>query len=175
MSSQAGKLTLKQDQDLIPVRDNTQEASQRKAIQMWRIHLWSHDQATMVHQVNTGKRHPNGNSTSTICLSGPTGVTTSDFLSPTSGHIYQAVIQIRNCICWKLRPPHICTSKEQPTIRIDNKFKAIFWFMQPKTGSDNWIFSRRQRTIISQQLHHFIIHTLAKISHCGVNAQFHNK
>ena len=38
------------------------------------MHLHSHDQAPMAHQKETGKLHPNGTSTSTMCLVGPPGV-----------------------------------------------------------------------------------------------------
>ena len=99
MVSQAGTLTLQQDQDLIPVRDNLQEDSRRKATQMQSMHLQSHDQASMAHQGKTGKYHKNGKITKKMRLDGPTGATASRIPIPNQGKTYQAGIHRFNSLC----------------------------------------------------------------------------
>ena len=82
MASRAGTLTLQQDQDLSPVRDNTQESIQHEFTQMRRMNIRIHNQALILHKVKSGKRYLNCNSTRTMCFVGPTGVT--DFRVPIS-------------------------------------------------------------------------------------------
>ena len=96
MASHTGTLTLQKDQDYSPVRYNTQKAIQRESTQILRIHLWIHVQAPIAYQGNTGKLHPNGNSTRKIRLGQKTGVTASKVPIPTQEHNDQEVIQICN-------------------------------------------------------------------------------
>ena len=98
MESKAGTLTLQKHQYLSPVRDNTQEDSQREDTQMRRTRLNINDQAPMMHQGKTGKIHPNGNSTRTMRLGGTTVVTAFRVTIPAQGNNDQSAIQICNSI-----------------------------------------------------------------------------
>ena len=90
------------------------------------MHLQSYYQALMAHQRKTLKHHPNGNGTSTMRLSGPTGVTSSMITFPNQGYTDQAVLQRCNSLCGPLHMSQLCTPVEKPNIGRDIKIKAIF-------------------------------------------------
>ena len=130
MESQDGTLNFQQDQDLSPIRNKRQGASQRKYTIIRRIYLRSNEQYPIAKQGKTGKKHPNGNRTRTMRLGVPTGVAASRVPIPNQGQNEQAEIQICNSLCLPLKPYQVCTSTKKPKTRRDIKVKASFWGIQ---------------------------------------------
>ena len=113
---------------------------------MLRMPFWSHDQAPTVQQRKTGKYHQNGKSTGTIQICGPTGVTSSRVPIQTHGQNDQSAINIWNKFCGPLQLSKLCTPADQPNIRREIKFMAIFWVIHSKISSDNKTLSHEQQT-----------------------------